>query len=75
MEEKKIASLTISEIGKVFCRHQVQRTNKSPNETTWITVEEPIERFTVNGEMALVSWYRQGKKEWNGKFVIEVEYE
>jgi len=42
----------------------------------WIyaTEESPINCFTVNGEMAYVFWYRQGKKEYNGKYVIELEY-
>lgn len=34
-----------------------------------------IEAFQVNGEMALVTWYSQGNREFNGKFVIEVGYE
>jgi len=33
-----------------------------------------IETFTVNGEMAPVTWYRRGDQEWNGKYVIEVNY-
>lgn len=36
--------------------------------------EGTIEAFTVNGEMAPVTWYRKGNQEWNGKFVIEVNY-
>jgi hypothetical protein len=36
---------------------------------------DPIERFDVNGEMAHVSWYRKGKREFNGKFVIEIQYD
>lgn len=62
------------DIGKVFATQQVKRVNKKPNETTWIEVEEPIEIFTKNGEMAPVEWYRQGNREFNGKYVIEVEY-
>lgn len=34
-----------------------------------------IKAFSVNGEMASVTWYRQGNREFNGKFVIEIEYE
>lgn len=34
----------------------------------------PIEAFTVNGEMAPVTWYRQGKYEYNGKYIMTVEY-
>jgi hypothetical protein len=37
--------------------------------------ETPIEIFSVNGEMALVFWYRCGNSEYNGKYVVEVEYD
>jgi hypothetical protein len=42
----------------------------------WIyaTEDEPIEPFTVNGEMALVTWYRKGNREFNGKYVEIIEY-
>ena len=43
-------------------------------ETIEATKEEPIERFGVNGEMAEVNWYRKGKLEINGKFVIYIFY-
>ena len=33
-----------------------------------------IEHFTKNGEMALVDWYRQGDREYNGKYVTTIEY-
>lgn len=33
-----------------------------------------IETFTVNGEMAPIVWFRRGNQEWNGKYVIEVNY-
>jgi len=38
-----------------------------------------IERFQVNGEMALVTWFRQKKKDGgvvkvNGKFVERIDY-
>lgn len=36
--------------------------------------EGKIEEFTVNGEMALVRWFRQGQREFNGKYVIEIRY-
>jgi len=38
-------------------------------------VPEEIVVIKKNGEMAEVDWYRQGNIEWNGKYVIEVEYE
>ncbi|MGD9276325.1 MAG: hypothetical protein PVJ67_04080 [Candidatus Pacearchaeota archaeon] len=37
-------------------------------------VPEDIEVIKKNGEMAEVDWYKQGNMEWNGKYVIEVEY-
>ena len=36
--------------------------------------DEPIEEFLVNGEMASIKWFRQGKQEFNGKYVIRIEY-
>lgn len=33
-----------------------------------------IEEFSVNGEMAPVRWFRQGDREFNGKYVVEVIY-
>lgn len=39
------------------------------------TKEKPIEVFFVNGEMALVAWYRYGNLLFNGKYVTEIEYE
>lgn len=43
----------------------------------WVssTTNEPIEWFGVNGEMATVSWYRKGNREFNGKYVVEIIYE
>lgn len=35
----------------------------------------PIEMIEVNGEMALVKWFRKGNTEYNGKYVISVEWE
>jgi len=42
----------------------------------WVTAtkEEPIEYFGVNGEMSVVPWYKQGNKEYNGKYVVMIEY-
>lgn len=36
--------------------------------------DDPIENYTVNGEMALVDWYRKGNQEWNGRYVIQITY-
>lgn len=33
-----------------------------------------IEAFTVNGEMAGVTWYKKGNVEVNGKYVERIEY-
>jgi hypothetical protein len=33
-----------------------------------------ITTFTVNGEMASVTWFRQGDKDINGKYVIMITY-
>ena len=33
-----------------------------------------IERFEKNGEMAPVEWFRQLDREFNGKYVIEIQY-
>ena len=63
MEEKRIRKIIVEGIGEI---HE--------NPSGLDGDSRPIEVFTVNGEMALVNWYRQGKKEYNGKFVIMVEY-
>lgn len=34
-----------------------------------------IKEITKNGEMSLVDWYKQGDMEFNGKYVIRIEYE
>lgn len=41
----------------------------------WSDSSGAIEVFSVNGEMASVNWYRKGKEEFNGKFVVTVVYE
>ena len=38
------------------------------------SLDGEIEPFLVNGEMAHVTWYRQGDREFNGKYVIEIQY-
>jgi len=42
----------------------------------WFTIDdgEKIEPFLVNGEMASVTWFRQGTREYNGKYVVAIEY-
>ena len=34
----------------------------------------PIEEIEKNGEMAPVPWYKQGNVEYNGKYVVKIEY-
>ena len=38
-------------------------------------IDGEITTFLVNGEMAHVVWFQQGNKEFNGKYVIEIEYQ
>ena len=38
------------------------------------TDEKPITLIRKNGEMAFVDWYERGNEEYNGKFVISVNY-
>jgi hypothetical protein len=37
--------------------------------------DTPIETFVVNGEMAPINWFKKGNQEYNGKYVISVEWE
>lgn len=43
----------------------------------WISSDSygEIEVFLVPGEMAMVQWFRKGNKEFNGKYVIQINYE
>ena len=42
----------------------------------WIyAIQQPITEVEYNGEMAPIRWFRQGNREWNSKYVIEVEYQ
>jgi len=41
---------------------------------TYTTEINPITKILKNGEMANVDWYAQGNKEYNGKYVIMIEY-
>lgn len=58
MENKKISRIYISEV----CE--------------WVESDEEnqIEEFNVNGEMAPVRWFRKGKSEYNGRYVLIVRY-
>jgi hypothetical protein len=42
----------------------------------WVYADNaPIEVFMVNGEMALVTWYKKAKEEYNGRYVKYIRYE
>ena len=72
-EEKKIKQILIADIGWIFAEKQIDN-EKNLRRGTYRTEKNSIELFAVNGEMASVNWYRQGKREYNGKYVIVVEY-
>ena len=41
----------------------------------WIYEKDgEIRQFTVNGEMASITWYGQNKRTFSGKYVICIEY-
>ena len=60
------------EIKKVFLHCQ----NIHPSESFLLDSKNgKIKKFSVNGEMAPVVWFRQGNQEINGKYVEMVIYE
>lgn len=67
----EIKSILIEGLGYFYAEKQID--NEDPRGTYRIE-RNPIEVFTVNGEMAAINWYRQGDKEWNGKYVVQIEY-
>ena len=66
--EKEIRRILVDEIGWIE-DYEDKVTGKK-----WYEEDTKIHTFTVNGEMALVTWYRQGNREFNGKFVKAIEY-
>lgn len=73
-DTRPIFRMFVENIGWVNRYRQVKRKNKLPGETEWIDIDEPIEEFEVNGEMAPVKWYRQKDGcEYNGKYVVAIE--
>ena len=62
-ENKKISKILVEGVGWVHSSADGK------------TASEPIEVFMVNGEMSQVAWYKKGKDEFNGKYVIQVVYE
>ncbi len=43
----------------------------------WINsnADKPIELILKNGEMAHVEWFKQGDTEYNGKYVVVINYD
>lgn len=70
METKRINTIIVDQIGPV----QVSTVGGMSLTTTSSQVKE-IVPFKVNGEMAEVTWYRAGNREYNGKYVIEITYD
>jgi len=62
-EDKKVKSVTICDY-----------TEKNIYKVIYSEEEMPIEIIQKNGEMAYVDWFKKGNKEYNGKYVLEIEY-
>ena len=62
-KDKKVKSITI-------CNY----TEKNIYQVIYSEEEIPIEIIQKNGEMAPVDWFKKGNKEYNGKYVLEIEY-
>lgn len=65
IEEKKIKKILVVDVGWVYSGF----TDNTDDD------DSRIEVFFIIGEMALVPWYRKGKHEFNGKYVIQIVYE
>ena len=59
--EEEIEAMFVDDIGWVYAMKDG-------------VITDPIIPFFVNGEMASITWYRQGNREFNGKYVIEIRY-
>lgn len=70
MGERKIKRINVQDVGYISAEREVG----GPGMGFYHIEENPIEAFEVNGEVAPVTWYRQGKREFNGKYVLEIEY-
>ena len=64
---KEIISIYVDGIGKIERYRQLSGVGHVDNGV--------IEEFTVNGEMALVKWFRHNRFEYNSKYVISIEYD
>jgi hypothetical protein len=70
MDNKKIYSIIVDQVGWI-CSHEEASAGIMASKLEW---------FDVGGEMGYVKWIRQtfvngAIKEYNGKYVIEVQYE
>ncbi len=70
---KKIKQILVDGQGWVYANKTLLSVGRTPDKDVY-TNNPPIELFTKNGEMAPVDWYRYGNREYNGKYVIAVEY-
>ena len=64
-------------LGYIYAEKQIEPHNdplKIQPMGTYRIERNPITLVEKNGEMALVNWYAQGDKEWNGKYVVQIEY-
>lgn len=72
---KKIKSILVEGQGYKYAESQIEHfDDKNQPAGTYRIKVTPIEQVSKNGEMAAVPWYRQGDTEWNGKYVIEINY-
>lgn len=74
---REIKSILIEGSGYIYAEKQIEYHNDPEHrqpQGTYRTEHNPIEEIEKNGEMAKVIWYKQGDTEWNGKYVIEVNY-
>jgi hypothetical protein len=67
VKNTKIKQILVDQIGWIYSSFSDNQVGGSGN--------EPIEVFTVNGEMAPIVWYKKGNNEFNGKYVIQIVYE
>ena len=77
IEEKIIKSILVDGQGYKYAEKQIDGLNDSKGRQpmgTYRIEKNPIEIIKKNGEMAEVDWYKQGDTEWNGKYIIEVNY-
>lgn len=76
MEIKQdIFSINVDGIGEIFAEKRIEHYHdKNQPQGTYRIERNPILAIEKNGEMAPVIWYRQGNREYNGKYVREITY-